>query len=78
MTAALRRPSTAVVAVAILLVGIFPLVSDDLYYQNMIILSLVFAIGAVGLNVIMGYGGYISLGQMLNTLSGGDGRTSTR
>jgi branched-chain amino acid transport system permease protein len=29
----------------------------------MIILSLVFAIGAVGLNVIMGYGGYISLGQ---------------
>ena len=25
---------------------LFPLVSDDLYYQNMIILSLVFAIGA--------------------------------
>ena len=39
------------------------MVSDDLYYQNMIILSLVFAIGAVGLNVISGYGGYISLGQ---------------
>jgi ABC-type branched-subunit amino acid transport system ATPase component/ABC-type branched-subunit amino acid transport system permease subunit len=38
-------------------------VMDDLYYQNMIILSLVFAIGAVGLNVISGYGGYISLGQ---------------
>ena len=29
----------------------------------MIILSLVFAIGAVGLNIISGYGGYISLGQ---------------
>ena len=29
----------------------------------MIILSLIFAIGAVGLNVISGYGGYISLGQ---------------
>ena len=29
----------------------------------MIILSLVLAIGAVGLNVIMGFGGYISLGQ---------------
>jgi branched-chain amino acid transport system permease protein len=29
----------------------------------MIILSLVFAIGAVGLNVISGYGGYVSLGQ---------------
>jgi branched-chain amino acid transport system permease protein len=42
---------------------VFPVLSDDLYYQNMIILSLVFAIGAVGLNIISGYGGYISLGQ---------------
>jgi ABC-type branched-subunit amino acid transport system ATPase component/ABC-type branched-subunit amino acid transport system permease subunit len=41
----------------------FPIVSDDLFYQNMIILSLIFAIGAVGLNIISGYGGYISLGQ---------------
>ena len=41
----------------------YPLVTDDLFYQNMIILSLLFAIGATGLNVIMGYGGYISLGQ---------------
>ena len=41
----------------------YPLVSDDLFYQNMIILSLILAIGAVGLNVIMGYAGYISLGQ---------------
>jgi len=41
----------------------YPLLSDDLYYQNMIIISLLFAIGATGLNVIMGYGGYISLGQ---------------
>ncbi|WP_432478190.1 branched-chain amino acid ABC transporter ATP-binding protein/permease [Nocardioides sp. GXQ0305] len=41
----------------------FPLVSDDLYYQNMIILSLVFAIGASGLNIISGFAGYISLGQ---------------
>ena len=29
----------------------------------MIILSMVFAIGAVGLNIITGYAGYISLGQ---------------
>jgi branched-chain amino acid transport system permease protein len=50
-----------VAAAALLLV--FPVLSDDLYYQNMIILSLVFAIGAVGLNVISGYGGYVSLGQ---------------
>jgi branched-chain amino acid transport system permease protein len=47
---------------AVLLIA-FPLLSDDLYWQNMIILSMVFAIGAVGLNVISGYGGYISLGQ---------------
>jgi ABC-type branched-subunit amino acid transport system ATPase component/ABC-type branched-subunit amino acid transport system permease subunit len=53
----------AVIAVAVLALAAYPLVSDDLYYQNMIILSEVFAIGAVGLNVISGYGGYVSLGQ---------------
>jgi ABC-type branched-subunit amino acid transport system ATPase component/ABC-type branched-subunit amino acid transport system permease subunit len=41
----------------------FPLASDDLFWQNMLILSMLFAIGAVGLNVISGWGGYISLGQ---------------
>jgi len=53
----------AVVIASLLFLAVYPLVSDDLYYQNMIILSLVFAIGAVGLNVIAGYGGYMSLGQ---------------
>src|SRR4051812_9725307 len=42
---------------------LFPVLSSDLFWQNMIILSLTFAIGAVGLNVISGYGGYVSLGQ---------------
>ena len=56
-------PGRAVVAVAAALLLLYPLISDNLYYQNMIILSLVFAIGAVGLNVISGYGGYVSLGQ---------------
>jgi ABC-type branched-subunit amino acid transport system permease subunit len=60
---ALRSPWTAVIVAAVLLVGFFPVLSDDLYYQNMIILSMVFAIGAVGLNIITGYAGYISLGQ---------------
>jgi ABC-type branched-subunit amino acid transport system ATPase component/ABC-type branched-subunit amino acid transport system permease subunit len=60
---ALRSPWTAVIVLAILLLGLFPVLSDDLYYQNMIILSMVFAIGAVGLNIITGYAGYISLGQ---------------
>src|ERR671914_2846890 len=59
----LRSTWMAVTALAILLVALFPVLSDDLYYQNMIILSMVFAIGAVGLNIITGYAGYISLGQ---------------
>jgi ABC-type branched-subunit amino acid transport system ATPase component/ABC-type branched-subunit amino acid transport system permease subunit len=59
----LRSPWTAVIAAAVLLVAVYPVLSDDLYYQNMIILSMVFAIGAVGLNIITGYAGYISLGQ---------------
>jgi ABC-type branched-subunit amino acid transport system ATPase component/ABC-type branched-subunit amino acid transport system permease subunit len=59
----LRSPWTAVIAVAVLLLALFPVLSDDLYYQNMFILSMVFAIGAVGLNIITGYAGYVSLGQ---------------
>jgi branched-chain amino acid transport system permease protein len=51
----------AVVAGALLL--LYPVISDDLFYQNMIILSLVFAVGASGLNIISGFAGYISLGQ---------------
>ncbi len=60
---ALRSPWTALVVVPALLLALFPVLSDDLYYQNMFILSMVFAIGAVGLNIITGYAGYISLGQ---------------
>src|SRR3954447_25073266 len=51
------------VALATVLLFSFPLISDDGYYQNMIILSLVFAIGASGLNIITGLAGYVSLGQ---------------
>jgi ABC-type branched-subunit amino acid transport system ATPase component/ABC-type branched-subunit amino acid transport system permease subunit len=60
---ALRSPWTALAALAVLAVGLFPVLSDDLYYQNMFILAMVFAVGAVGLNIITGYAGYISLGQ---------------
>jgi ABC-type branched-subunit amino acid transport system ATPase component/ABC-type branched-subunit amino acid transport system permease subunit len=49
-------------AAAVLLI-VYPMVSDDIYYQNMIILSLVFAVGASGLNIISGFAGYVSLGQ---------------
>ncbi|MFL5871110.1 MAG: ABC transporter permease subunit [Solirubrobacterales bacterium] len=58
-----RRVGRALLVIGGVLLLIYPLISDDLFYQNMIILSLVFAIGAVGLNVIMGWTGYISLGQ---------------
>ncbi len=60
---ALRNPWNALPALGVLLVALYPLFSDDLYYQNMIMLSMVFAIGAVGLNIITGYAGYVSLGQ---------------
>ncbi|GAA3167049.1 branched-chain amino acid ABC transporter ATP-binding protein/permease [Blastococcus jejuensis] len=53
----------ALVAVAAVLLIAFPLINDDGYYQNMIILSLVFAVGASGLNIITGFAGYVSLGQ---------------
>jgi ABC-type branched-subunit amino acid transport system ATPase component/ABC-type branched-subunit amino acid transport system permease subunit len=63
VSARLRSPWTWLAVLAVVLVGIYPLLSDDLYYQNMIILSMVFAVGAVGLNIITGYAGYVSLGQ---------------
>jgi ABC-type branched-subunit amino acid transport system ATPase component/ABC-type branched-subunit amino acid transport system permease subunit len=59
----MRNPWTALIAAGVLFVGLYPVFSDDLYYQNMIMLSMVFAIGAVGLNIITGYAGYVSLGQ---------------
>jgi ABC-type branched-subunit amino acid transport system ATPase component/ABC-type branched-subunit amino acid transport system permease subunit len=53
----------AVALVAGIALLAFPLVTDDVYYGNMIILALVFAVGASGLNIISGFAGYISLGQ---------------
>jgi ABC-type branched-subunit amino acid transport system ATPase component/ABC-type branched-subunit amino acid transport system permease subunit len=58
--AVMGRVLVAVAAVALL---VFPLVSDDIYYQNMVILTMVFAVGASGLNIITGFAGYVSLGQ---------------
>jgi ABC-type branched-subunit amino acid transport system ATPase component/ABC-type branched-subunit amino acid transport system permease subunit len=59
----LRSPWSALIVSAVVFIALYPVLSDDLYYQNMIILSLVFAIGASGLNIITGYAGYVSLGQ---------------
>ena len=54
-----RSPWTIVAVLATLFVALYPVFSSSLYYQNMIILSLIFAIGATGLNVIAGFGGYV-------------------
>lgn len=51
-----------VTAAALGLIG-FPLVSDSLYYQNLLILTFLLAIGASGWNIMGGYAGYISLGN---------------
>ena len=53
----------AIALVSAVLLLVFPVLSDDAYYQNMVILSLVFAVGAGGLNIITGFAGYVSLGQ---------------
>ena len=53
----------AVIAVAVVALAVFPLVSNDLYYQAMLILTFLLAIGATGWNIMGGYAGYISLGN---------------
>lgn len=51
------------IALALVALAVFPLVSDDLYYQAMLILTFLLAIGATGWNIMGGYAGYISLGN---------------
>ena len=55
-----RAAALAAAAIALLL---FPVASDDLFYQNMLILTFLLAIMASSWNIIAGYTGYISLGQ---------------
>ena len=52
-----------VVGLALVSLVLYPVVSDNLYYQNMIILSLLLAIMGSGWNIISGFTGYVSLGQ---------------
>jgi branched-chain amino acid transport system permease protein len=54
--------SRGLVAVAAAVILLFPL-SPSISAQNVVILSLVLAIGASGLNVITGFTGYLSLSQ---------------
>ncbi len=57
-----RAAYLPLVAVA-LVIALFPVLTDSGYYQNMVIISLVIAVSAVGLNIITGFGGYPSLAQ---------------
>ncbi len=57
------RIRRALIAVALIALAVFPLVSDDLYYQAMLIMTFLLAIGATGWNIMGGYAGYISLGN---------------
>jgi branched-chain amino acid transport system permease protein len=57
------RIRRALIALALVALAVFPLVSDDLYYQAMLILTFLLAIGATGWNIMGGYAGYISLGN---------------
>jgi ABC-type branched-subunit amino acid transport system ATPase component/ABC-type branched-subunit amino acid transport system permease subunit len=61
MTQATTR--RALIALALVALAVFPLVSGDLYYQAMLILTFLLAIGATGWNIMGGYAGYISLGN---------------
>ena len=60
---ALRHARQAVIAAVAIGLLAYPLLSDDLYYQNMIILSALLAVMASGWNIISGFGGYVSLGH---------------
>jgi ABC-type branched-subunit amino acid transport system ATPase component/ABC-type branched-subunit amino acid transport system permease subunit len=58
-----RRGLPTLVIACLVGLALYPVVSDNLYYQNMIILSLLFAIMGSGWNLISGFAGYVSLGQ---------------
>jgi branched-chain amino acid transport system permease protein len=58
-----RPARRAFLALALVVLAVFPLVSGDLYYQTLLILTFLLAIGASGWNIMGGYAGYISLGN---------------
>jgi ABC-type branched-subunit amino acid transport system ATPase component/ABC-type branched-subunit amino acid transport system permease subunit len=60
----LRRHAGALAVVAVVVtILVFPAISDNRYYQTIIILSLLLAIMASSWNIISGFAGYVSLGQ---------------
>jgi branched-chain amino acid transport system ATP-binding protein/branched-chain amino acid transport system permease protein len=64
VTGFLAKRAGAIAIVGLLVtILIFPVISDNRYYQTIIILSLLLAIMATGWNIISGFAGYVSLGQ---------------
>jgi ABC-type branched-subunit amino acid transport system ATPase component/ABC-type branched-subunit amino acid transport system permease subunit len=57
------KPFAPVIAAALVFLLLYPVVTDNLYYQNMIILSTLLAIMGSSWNIISGFTGYVSLGQ---------------
>ncbi|HWG28648.1 branched-chain amino acid ABC transporter ATP-binding protein/permease [Actinospica sp.] len=60
---AIRTLRRAWIPAALLALIAVPLLSANLYYQNMLIMTFLLAIGASGWNIMGGYAGYISLGN---------------
>ena len=58
-----RHAAKAAIGALLLTILVFPVISDNRYYQTIIILSLLLAIMASGWNIISGFAGYVSLGQ---------------
>ena len=58
----LRSPYAVVVLIA-LVVALMPLVLPSLYYMRVAALVLIFALAVVGLNLLMGFAGQVSLGH---------------
>src|SRR6266849_6066107 len=61
MTVTMAR--RAFITLALVILAGFPLVSGNLYYQTLLMLTFLLAIGASGWNIMGGYAGYISLGN---------------
>jgi branched-chain amino acid transport system permease protein len=58
-----RAVSRGLTATAVVALALFPVLDGSAYYQNMLVLTFLLAIGATGWNIMGGYAGYISLGS---------------
>src|SRR4051812_16229849 len=58
----LREDRIGLAVVLIIAFGVIPLISNDFLLQAVLIPLLVFALAAIGLNILTGYTGLVSLG----------------